>query len=75
MRGRWYRSKDLWCPRHSWPPAWARLQYYPDPSYPYSIKPGEELQMLESSKNNLESELVDLTKSINELKKLIREKK
>lgn len=67
---RWqYWPRGRWCPRHPWPPAWARTSYY---SYPSD--PSEELRALESLKSDLESELVDITKRIEELKGLIQEK-
>jgi hypothetical protein len=73
MRGWRYRPRGWWCPRHPWPPAWAR-PYYPSPYYP-STDPGEELDTLESIRKDLESDLSEITKRIEELKKLIQEKK
>jgi len=50
-------------------PAWARTQYY------YPIDPAEELKALQYYKKELETELAELTKRIEELKKLIEEKR
>ncbi|MDI6806156.1 MAG: DUF5320 domain-containing protein [Candidatus Bathyarchaeia archaeon] len=71
-RGWWY---GWWCPRHPWPPAWARVYYYPQPYYPYPADPNEEIKALEDLKSSMEMELADITKRIEELKKLIQEKK
>jgi len=57
------------CPRHPWPPAWARTQYY------YLIDPAEELKALQYYKKELETELAELAKRIEELKKLIEEER
>ncbi|MGQ9506821.1 MAG: DUF5320 domain-containing protein [Candidatus Bathycorpusculaceae bacterium] len=70
MRGWRYRPRGWWCPRHPWPPAWARPPYYP-----YTADPNEELKALENLKSNIELELADITKRIEELKRLIQEKK
>jgi hypothetical protein len=70
MRGWHYRPKGWWCPRHPWPPAWARTT-----PYTYPTDPNEELRALENLKSDLELELADITKRIEELKRLIQEKK
>ncbi|MEM1552839.1 MAG: DUF5320 domain-containing protein [Candidatus Bathyarchaeia archaeon] len=49
--------------RHPWPPPWTRTQYY-------STSPAEELKALQDYKRELEAELAELTKRIEELKKL-----
>jgi hypothetical protein len=70
MRGWRYRPRGWWCPRHPWPPPWARTQYYP-----YPVDPNEELKALEDLKSSIELELADINKRIEELKRLIQEKK
>jgi hypothetical protein len=70
MRGWHYWPKGWWCPRHPWPPAWARTI-----PYTYQADLNEELRALENLKSDLELELADITKRIEELKKLIQEKK
>jgi hypothetical protein len=74
MRG-WYWPKGWWCPRHPWPPAWVRLwpgwPYY----WSYPIDPSEELKALEDLKKDLEVNLKEVSKRIEELRKLIQEKK
>jgi hypothetical protein len=75
MRGWHYRPRGWWCPRHPWPPAWARPYSYPVPYHQYATDPREELNALEDIKKELESELSEITKRIEELKKLIQEKK
>jgi sugar-specific transcriptional regulator TrmB len=69
-----YWPKGWWCPRHPWPPAWARKFGHPTLYYVY-IDPSEELKMLEDLKNNLEMELAEITKHIEELKRQTQEKK
>ena len=75
-----YWSKGWWCPRHPWPPAWAR--YHPSWSYwwkyswpYYPIDPSEEAKALEDLRKDLEAELAEVTKRIEELKKSMQEKK
>ncbi|MEM3873829.1 MAG: DUF5320 domain-containing protein [Candidatus Bathyarchaeia archaeon] len=68
MRRGWYWPRGWWCPRHPWPPAWARTPYY------YPTDPAEELRALQDYKKELEAELAELTKRIEELKKLIEKK-
>ncbi|MEM3697048.1 MAG: DUF5320 domain-containing protein [Candidatus Bathyarchaeia archaeon] len=70
MRGWRYWPRGWWCPRHPWPPPWAQSQYYPYPS-----DPNEELKALEDLRKSIELELADINKRIEELKKLIQEKK
>ncbi|MEM3517113.1 MAG: DUF5320 domain-containing protein [Candidatus Bathyarchaeia archaeon] len=71
---RWrYWPKGWWCPQHPWPSAWARA-LWPSTSY-YSIEPTEELRALEDLKKSLEVELTGITKRIEELKKVIQERK
>ncbi|MEM2210521.1 MAG: DUF5320 domain-containing protein [Nitrososphaerales archaeon] len=65
----WYWPKGWWCPRHPWPPAWARA-----PFYPYPMDPNEEIKVLEELKKDLEAEIADLSKRIEELKKVMKEK-
>jgi hypothetical protein len=60
--GWWYR-RGWWCPRHPWPPAWARGWWW------YPADPSEELKALESLRRDLEAELSDLSKRIEELKR------
>ncbi|MEM1538059.1 MAG: DUF5320 domain-containing protein [Candidatus Nezhaarchaeales archaeon] len=62
----WHWPKGWWCPRHPWPPAWARAPFYPAP---YPMDPSEELRALEELKRYLEAELADVAKRIEELKK------
>ncbi|MEM3407124.1 MAG: DUF5320 domain-containing protein [Nitrososphaerota archaeon] len=71
MRG-WYWPRGWWCPRHPWPPAWARYYYLP---YPYSIDPREELKALEDLRKNLEMQISEINKRIEEIKRAIQEKK
>ena len=69
--GWWYR-RGWWCPRHPWPPAWARGWWHPGWWYPgwwYPADPSEELKALESLRRDLEAELSDLSKRIEELKR------
>jgi len=68
----WYWTAGLWCPRHPWPPAWARIYA---PRYWYKIDPGEELRILEDVKEDLRRQLSDIEKRIEELRKSIEEKK
>lgn len=63
-----YWRYGWWCPRHPWPPAWARIPYYE----PYD--PKLEIKYLESIKRNLEAELAELSKRIEELKKSVEER-
>ncbi|MEM2995667.1 MAG: hypothetical protein QXI91_06630 [Candidatus Bathyarchaeia archaeon] len=72
MRGWRYQPKGWWCPRHPWPPAWARTT---PTLYAYPADPKEELRALENLKSELELELAGITKRIEELKRLIQEKK
>jgi len=58
---------------HPWPPAWARAHLYPAPYYP--VDPSEELRALEDLKRDLEANLADIAKRIEELKRTIQEKK
>ncbi|MGC8961982.1 MAG: DUF5320 domain-containing protein [Candidatus Bathyarchaeia archaeon] len=60
---------------HPWPPAWMRAQWwrYPPPYYP--MKPSEELKALEELKKDLEAELADITKRIEDLKESMQEGK
>ncbi|MEM1790012.1 MAG: DUF5320 domain-containing protein [Candidatus Nezhaarchaeales archaeon] len=70
----WYRGwcwHVWWCPRHPWPPAWARRPL--PPPWAYLTDPREELRMLEGLKALLASELEGVSKRIEELKKLIQE--
>jgi hypothetical protein len=75
--GWWYWPKGWWCPRHPWPPAWARAWgYWWKPSWPYYLTdPSEEIKALEDLKKDLEAELTEISKRIEELKKLLQEKK
>jgi|YelNatPaOPRAMG01_1025707.scaffolds.fasta_scaffold63872_2 hypothetical protein len=63
----WYRG---WCPRHPWPPAWAR----PHPQY-YREDVEWEIKYLEYMKRELEMEIDEISKRIDELKKMLEEKK
>ncbi|MCX8175885.1 MAG: DUF5320 domain-containing protein [Candidatus Bathyarchaeota archaeon] len=74
MRRCWRYWSRGWggCPRHPWLPAWAQLPCYP-PFYP-PVDPGEELKMLEDLKKDLEFELSNITKRIEELKKILEKK-
>jgi len=64
----WHWPKGWWCPRHPWPPAWART-----PCHFANLS--EELRALQEYKRTLENELTELTKRIEELKKLVEEKR
>jgi len=75
MRGWRYWPRGWWCPRHPWPPAWARATPYQEPYYSILADPNDELKALENIKTSLESELSDINKRIEELKRLIQEKK
>jgi len=68
----WYRLKGWWCPRHPWPPAWARIHA---PGYWYQVDPSEELRILEDVKEDLRRQLSNIEKRIEELRKSIEEKK
>ncbi|MEM2909908.1 MAG: hypothetical protein QXO01_02405 [Nitrososphaerota archaeon] len=77
MREGWfYRhwSKGWWCPRHPWPPAWARA--YAPWWYGYPpADPSEELKLLGDFKKELERQLSDIDRRIEELKKSLEERK
>lgn len=62
----WYRG---WCPRHPWPPAWARpyTQYYRE-----DVE--GEIKYLEHVKRELELEIEEISKRIEELKRMLEEK-
>jgi len=62
-----YWPRGWWCPMHPWPPAWARLPYYPH--YPYPLDPREEMNILEEAKRELEAELEDVKKRLDEIKR------
>ncbi|MBC7090571.1 MAG: DUF5320 domain-containing protein [Nitrososphaeria archaeon] len=65
-----YYHKGWWCPRHPWPPAWAR------PYTPYYMEDVEsEIRYLERLKRDLEIELEEISKRIDELRKMLEEKK
>jgi hypothetical protein len=68
----WYWTAGWWCPRHPWPPAWARIHA---PRHWYKIDPSEELRILEDVKEDLRRQLSDIEKRIEELRKSIEEKK
>jgi hypothetical protein len=68
----WHWAGGWWCPRHSWPPPWAGIHA---PAYRYRLDPSEELRMLEEVKEFLQSQLADIEKRIEELRKFIGEKK
>ncbi|MEM3404555.1 MAG: DUF5320 domain-containing protein [Nitrososphaeria archaeon] len=61
-----YRRSGWWCPRHPWPPVWARM-YTPDPE--------NEIRYLENMKKDLEISLEDISKRIEELRRMLSEKK
>ncbi len=58
-----------WCPRHSWPPAWARCPPY------YREDVEEEIRYLEYLKKDLEREIEEISKRVVELKKMLEEKR
>jgi len=64
-----YRRSGWWCPRHPWPPAWARAY---TPYYTSDLE--SEIRYLEDMKKELEMSLNDLSKRIEELKKTLSEK-
>jgi hypothetical protein len=68
VRGMWWERRGWWCPRHPWPPAWAR-GWWPG-GYPAAY-PGreEELRALEEMKKDLEMELREISRRIEELQK------
>lgn len=68
----WHWPGGWWCPRHPWPPPWARIHA---PAYWYRLDPSEELRMLEEVKEFLRSQLADIEKRIDELKKPGEEKR
>ena len=73
----WMRHwpKGWWCPRHPWPPAWAR--WHPYWSYWWGagkLDPNEEYRMLEEKKKLLEEGLEDLKKRMEELKRELEKK-
>ncbi|MGB9676235.1 MAG: DUF5320 domain-containing protein [Candidatus Bathyarchaeales archaeon] len=70
-----YTPRGWWCPRHPWPPAWARAYAYPVTHHPYVAEPQEEIKALETIKRDLEFGLAEINKRIEELKRLIQEKK
>ncbi|MEM3409635.1 MAG: DUF5320 domain-containing protein [Nitrososphaerota archaeon] len=71
---RWrYWPSGWWCPRHPWPPAWAR-EYHPS-WYWYPLDPDEEARMLEEIRKDLEKRLSEINKRIEELKKSLEERK
>ncbi len=65
--------RGWWCPRHPWPPAWARA-WYPWYWYPHSVEPSEELKILEDLRKELQRELSTIEKRLEELRKSIGEK-
>jgi hypothetical protein len=71
----WYKY-GWWCPRHPWPPAWARA-YWPPPGfhYPPTLDPQEELKMLETVKREIEENMRSLEVRIRELKEVIEKGK
>ncbi|MEM2505990.1 MAG: DUF5320 domain-containing protein [Nitrososphaeria archaeon] len=58
-----------WCPRHPWPPPWAR----PYPLY-YREDVEDEIKYLQYLKKDLEREIEEISKRIDELKKSLEEK-
>lgn len=69
-RYRWYWKPGWWCPRHPWPPAWARWFMQHEPYY----DPASEVKYLETLKKELEAELAEISKRIEELKRSLEEK-
>ena len=70
-----YGPRGWWCPRHPWPPAWAR--WHPYWSYWWGtgrLDPNEEYSMLEEEKEYLERELEEVKKRLDELKKELEKK-
>jgi len=61
-----------WCPRHPWPPAWARGPFCG--SHPYVVGPSDELKALEDMKREIEAQLADITKRIEELRSSVEGK-
>ncbi|MCL7385705.1 MAG: DUF5320 domain-containing protein [Thaumarchaeota archaeon] len=75
MRGGWfyqYWYRGWWCPRHPWPPAWARAY---SPWYGYPVDPSDELRYLEEVKKELERQVSEISKKIEELRKSLEEKR
>jgi len=66
VREMWPWRRGWWCPRHPWPPAWAR----PYPTYSRD----EEIRYLEELKTELEREIEEISRRIEELKG-VKEKK
>ncbi|MEM3823942.1 MAG: hypothetical protein QXH87_03330 [Candidatus Bathyarchaeia archaeon] len=75
MKNDWRWPKEWWCPRHSWPPAWARAFIHMALYHPYPMDLHEELKALEDLKKKLEIELISVTKRIDVLKKTLQEEK
>jgi len=71
----WYGPRGWWCPQHPWPPPWARWHRYSAPYYPYLADPGDELKQLEDLKRDLENDLAEITKRLEELKRTIQQEK
>jgi hypothetical protein len=61
----WWERRGWWCPRHPWPPAWARGWWGYPAAYPGRE---EELRALEEMKRELERELAEISRRIEELK-------
>lgn len=62
-------ERGWWCPRHPWPPAWARGWYG---GYPPAYSEKEELRVLEEMKRELERELREISRRIEELQKSVK---
>jgi len=72
---RWYKQ-GWWCPRHPWPPAWARTYCMPPtPHHPAEIDPREELKILEAMKKDLDESLRELEARIRELRETVKKEK
>jgi len=73
----WHWHKyGWWCPRHPWPPPWARAYQGPCNFYhPVPTTPIEELKMLENMKKDLEENIKRLETRIKELKEPIEKEK
>jgi hypothetical protein len=56
-----------WCPKHPWPPAWAR-------PYPTYFSEEDEIRYLEEWKKELEREIEEISRRIEELKR-VKEKR
>ncbi|MEM3011193.1 MAG: hypothetical protein QXE76_05225 [Candidatus Bathyarchaeia archaeon] len=73
----WHWHKHgWWCPRHPWPPPWARIHHAPYGfQYPFLPSPMEELEILETMKKDLEENMKRLESRIKELRETVEKEK